>query len=396
MACFFTLSVRSTMHRVSDALDDIFDRHCQFDPAEEPGELARRLPARWAVWLMSDVAGRAVQLLCAKDLRRSVVRRLESAPPNAEPGPTRRVDLRDIVRQVHWRAVDSAFEADRVYLEAARRLFPEDYRRMIPRERAWFLHVDPEATFPRYQRTDDLSPRPGRLIGPVADKHAAGRLIELLEDSFELCRYHNLLIQTPHAKACAYKDMHRCPAPCDGTIPLEQYRRLIEWSLEVLIDPREHLRGLKERMLAAGAELRFEIAGRIKVHLDPMSRLGHGEFRYVRDLRDFRFISLQRGPAPGLVKIFRILPCEVVEAGAFIAEPGGPEDWLRLLADEPSLPAARSEADAERIGVVLRHLFNPGKSPGIFLARDEVDAPSLRKAYRQLLLPATRADEAVE
>ena len=31
-------------------------------------------------------------------------------------------------------------------------------------------------------------------------KHAAQRLVETLEDLFDLCRYHHILVQAPHGK----------------------------------------------------------------------------------------------------------------------------------------------------------------------------------------------------
>ena len=78
-------------------------------------------------------------------------------------GPSRRVNYREIVRRVHWRRVDSAFEADWLYFEAARVLFPQTYQGMVGFRPAWFVHVNPEATFPRYTKTIDLgASRPAR------------------------------------------------------------------------------------------------------------------------------------------------------------------------------------------------------------------------------------------
>src|SRR6185295_16204268 len=64
----------------------------------------------------------------------------------------------------------------------------------------------------------------GVFIGPIADKDTAGRLIERTIDAFDLCRYHHLLVQAPRATACAYKEMGRCPAPCDGSETMAGFR----------------------------------------------------------------------------------------------------------------------------------------------------------------------------
>jgi len=54
--------------------------------------------------------------------------------------------------------------------------------------------VNPAQPFPRYVKTTHLSRRV--LIGPLEDKHAAARLIALVEDAFDLCRYYNVLVES--------------------------------------------------------------------------------------------------------------------------------------------------------------------------------------------------------
>src|SRR5262249_31724738 len=161
----------------------------------------------------------------------------------------------------------------------------ESYQGMVGFRPAWFVHVNPEAQFPRYTKTIDLSPRPGTLAGPVEDKHAAGRLIEMIEDLFDLCRYYNILVEYPQGKACAYKEMGKCPAPCDGSISIEQYRRLVEWSLTTLVDPDEMIRQQTARMQGAAAALKFEAAAKIKAYIDALGQLRKGPFRHLRSLK---------------------------------------------------------------------------------------------------------------
>ena len=131
---------------------------------------------------MSDVDDRPVQLLCVKNLRYSLKRRLGEGEA---VGVSRRVDYRGLVRMIHYRRVYSAFEADAVYLEAARQFFPRTYRGMTGFQPAWFIHVNPDAQFPRYTKTIDLDIKTGQLIGPIEDKHSAGKLIENIADWFE-------------------------------------------------------------------------------------------------------------------------------------------------------------------------------------------------------------------
>ncbi len=364
-------------------LANLFPAKIDFDPAADFEPFRKLVPARWVVYLMTDADDRPIQLLCVRNLRYSLERRLHSE----EAIPSKRVNYREIVRRIHWRRVDSAFEADAIYLEAARNLFPESYQGMVGFRPAWFIHVHPEASFPRYVKTIDLQSRPGELVGPVEDKHAAARLIEEIEDLFDLCRYYNILVESPHGKACAYKEMGKCPAPCDGTISIEQYRRLIEWSLSTLVDPDEMIRQQTRRMQAAATDLKFEMAAKIKAYVESLSQLHKGAFRHVRRLRDFAYLSLQRGPRDGLAKAFLITPGQIDEIAGLTTEPARPSELLRLAftlaAERANLPL--DTPAAERIGVVAHHLFLAKAQHGVFLPLEKIDEKSLLKAYRDLL-----------
>src|SRR4051794_39225836 len=118
---------------------EIFDHHADFEPSLDFEVFLKSVPGKWAVYLMADGEGQPVQLLCVKNLRASLERRLGMA--EELDVPTRKVNYREIVRRISWRRVDSAFEADVVYLDAARAVFPQTYRGMLGLRPAWFVHV---------------------------------------------------------------------------------------------------------------------------------------------------------------------------------------------------------------------------------------------------------------
>ncbi len=365
------------------SLAPLFDHGVAVDPAAGFDPLA--FPARWVVYLLADEHDRPVQLLCVRNLRHSVKRRL-GPPDPAEPATaSRRVDYRALVRRVHWRRVDSAFEADVAYHDAARQLFPQTYRGMVGFRPAWFVHVDDDAPFPRYVRTTDLTPRPGHLLGPVEDKHAAARLIQLVEDAFDLCRYYNVLVQAPHGPACAYKEMGKCPAPCDGSISMAQYRHLVEWSRRVLADPADHTREQDRRMRQAAGELRFETAGKIKAYVDQLSQLGHGPFRHVAALADFQYLALQAGPRAGTAKAFLVTPGRIEPLLCLTTADAAPSELMRAaLTAAAAAPATAVDLEgAERVGVVAHHLF-ARKPAGALLPLAALDERAIVKALREL------------
>jgi excinuclease UvrABC nuclease subunit len=105
--------------------------------------------------------------------------------------------------------------------------------------------------------------------------------------------------------------MGKCPAPCDGSISMQQYHQQIDLALRTLADPSDAVRQHTRRMEQAAAELRFETAAKIKQYVAELSRLGKGAFRHARRLNDFAFLSIQPGPRKGLAKLYLICPGDI-------------------------------------------------------------------------------------
>lgn len=360
----------------------VFDRVLDFDPSQDFEAFLKQAPAKWVVYLLADEADRPVQLLCVKNLRYSLKRRLGG---DETIGLSRRMNYREIVRRVRWRRVDSAFEADWRYYEAARVLFPQTYAGMVGFRPAWFIHINPLADFPRYTKTTELGQPTGTLFGPVEDKHAAGRLVQMIEDVFDLCRYYNILVESPHGSACAYKEMGKCPAPCDGSISMSQYRQLVQWSVDVLGDLAEFIREQERRMQSAAAELQFEVAGKIKQFVDQLKQLNKGAARHVRRMEEFAFASIQRGPRACTAKVFLVTPGGIDEILGLIGETIQTGQVLRVALErwaerERTVPDATA---AERLGVAAHHLFS-GKSGGAFISLETLDEKSIAKACRDI------------
>jgi excinuclease UvrABC nuclease subunit len=370
-----------------------FTHTIAFSPEGDFDVFLKQVPARWVVYLLTDAEDRPVQLLCVRNLRQSLKRRLGGSE---QVGPSRRVNYREIIRFIHYRRVDSSFESDWIYYEAARDCFPRTYQGMVGFRPAWFVQVDPEAQFPRYVKTIDLTPRAGMLLGPLEDKHAAARLIQSVEDGFDLCRFYNIMVESPFGKACAYKEMGKCPAPCDGSISLGQYRRMIEWSLSVLTNPGDFVREETARMQQAAGELRFETAGKINGLIRQVNDWSKGAFRFVRPIGLFRMIAIQRGPREGTAKIFLILPGVIEEVAAQIDAGRGVDDLVDIVqqavGQEESCPAPPASIAAERIGIVAHHLFMAKQTSGVFMwlqgASTRAIAQGLRDIQKQKLKEA--------
>ncbi len=270
-----------------------------------PEDLAP-LPGGPAVYLLIDHAARPVLLATTQQLKRLLRARLTD-PQRTGRGKT---DLAAIVRGVRWRPLTSAFEGRWWYYRLARVLHPTEYRRLVSFGPAWFLHVDWEQPIPEIRVTDQVWCVAGHFVGPWSTRAAGQEALEGLWDLFDLCRYPEQVRRTPHGQRCAYAEMGRCDAPCDGSVPLAAYvaRCRAAWSFASgAVEP--WIAAAEQRMHEAAANQRYEHAALIKrqlgfarhwqtrwgPHVRPAEDLSYVLALRVARRRAWKFLLFQRG-----------------------------------------------------------------------------------------------------
>jgi excinuclease UvrABC nuclease subunit len=223
------------------------------------------LPGCPAVFLLVDGSGKPIQLLTTQQLKRVVISRL-SEPEEARRG---RTDLAEVTRGVRWRQVHSPFEARWWYYRLARVLHPGEYRKLVSFGPAWFLHVNWSRRIPEMRVTERIWRIDGEFVGPWPIQKSCQQALEGLWDVFELCRYPEQVRKAPGGSPCAYADMGRCDAPCDGSVPLERYveRSRAAWRFATGAVPA-WIQSATQRMKEAADGHRYELAGQLKRQLE--------------------------------------------------------------------------------------------------------------------------------
>lgn len=219
------------------------------------------LPGCPAVYLLTDAGGAPVQLASTQHLRRLALSRLVDAD-TPKRGKT---DLAAIVRGLRWRPVCAPFEARWWYYRLARQLHPSGYRRLVSFGPSWFLNVDWTRHVPEIRVTQRVWCEPGECVGSWATRRECQQALEGLWDLFDLCRYPEQVRKAPAGQRCAYAEMGRCDAPCDGSAPLDDYsaRSRAAWRFVCgAID--EWTAAAETRMKAQAANRSYERAGQIK------------------------------------------------------------------------------------------------------------------------------------
>jgi len=350
------------------------------------------LPGRGGVYALVDAEGRLIQLAGTEGLRRAIAFRL--APPDGAQ-KRKRADLRAVTRRIFWQPTFSPFETSLQFHRISRRLAPKQYRTMCAFGPAWFVHVNPDEPFARFVATTEVSSGPGVVIGPFPTRASCTRFIEILQDVFELCRHHAILMQAPHGTPCAYFEMGRCPAPCSGRITPAQYHQKVLEAVRFAAGEREnYLRRWRDRMRQASADLQFEQAAAYKQKIERAAKVTAGLYRFARDIRRFCYLIVQRGPGRTHVKPFFVRQgwIESGQSVAFKQLPQVAPAWLaRMSAPPPPTETLDATIRTEQIWLVAHYLFKQEKAPGLFLHRSELpDADGLTSLILRTFGPRPR------
>jgi hypothetical protein len=348
----------------------VLSERLHFDPLADVESWRLTIPAKPACFVLEDEHGRPVLLSTVADLRHALLRRLA---PGADEQPAR-IDYRAIVRHVRFRPVFGRFEANWAYAVNARHLFAREADKLLRRFHAHWVGIDLSDRFPRWITRDEPVSPSATCFGPLPDSRTARRCIEVLEDVFDLCREHALLVQAPHAVACAYKQMGRCPAPCDGSIPMEDYLHRLRESIAMLSGGRAAwTQQATQRMKQAAAALKFEEAARIKAQLDAAALFDSPAAAMLRPLSDFDYLSFQPGPRKNLIRPFRIQPGIITQWPDLPVKHlvGHLSALITALADRPPVQTSGGVVHHDLLALASWHLLGGPREQGLFIHRSD-------------------------
>ncbi|MGE3182872.1 MAG: hypothetical protein AB7N71_14670, partial [Phycisphaerae bacterium] len=100
------------------------------------------------------------------------------------------------------------------------------------------------------------------FLGPFPARTQTQHAMEALWDIFDLCRYPEQIRKSPHGQRCAYAEMGRCAAPCDGSQPMTEYAALHQEAWDAAARGfAPWLAGAEKKLAALSANLEFEKAG---------------------------------------------------------------------------------------------------------------------------------------
>lgn len=199
--------------------------------------------------------------------------------------------------------------------------------------------------------------------GPFNGRDEAERAIEALHEVFPIrqCKPRITLTSMRHASPCALLDLGKCGAPCVGLQSLDSYLDIAsQLKFAMLIDSREMLKRLRERMHALSLQERFEEAAEVRNRLGAYIR-GTARGERIRSLtkveeivaltssgKNVELIIIRYGRLAASLVTSRANIDEAIEAIKLIGEVVIPNDSV--------LPASSHE----EVEVLLRYLEGDG------------------------------------
>ena len=378
MGCQPARPFRSTPTRDEPVQYPTLDQTFEFDPSSDadPDSVRLSIPAKSACYLLEDSDRSPVLLATTANFRQAVTKRLLAPPEVPVAG---KVDYRQFVRRIRYRIVGSQFEGNWTYLHNVHETFPKQFRQLTKHWTAHWIQLDRSVSHPRLSVTQSPVDPATDYAGPFAAQKAARNCVELVEDLFDLCRYYDVLAQSPNGQPCAYKEMAKCQAPCDGSMPMADYQRDVRAAFSFLTGDRDTwIESTQAAMRSAASDLAFEVAARLKAKVDRIDELNHESCRFLNHLDGFRFVTIQPGTTRKRCSLF------VVDRGriAFIDE--FPRD---ITADDLASPTAschRHFADptsivdrtaATAMAMVSWHLFQGSRDRGWWLRYSDSMTP---------------------
>ncbi|MHC4994684.1 MAG: hypothetical protein ACYTGQ_06470 [Planctomycetota bacterium] len=378
----------------------VLDQTLRVGPDIDVESWRLNLPARPACFLLRDADDGPILLATVANLRAALARRLAPHEPDEAngsetPAASRRIDYHRVIRSVRYRLVNSPFEADWVYLHNAHRHLPHAFDELTKRFGAHWLHINMADAFPRFVSIDRPLAPDATCFGPLPNAKAAQKLAHALESLLDLCREHRLLLQTPNARACDYKAMGRCPAPCDGTIPLEAYRSQLHSAIRFITHSQTAWREAQsDRMRRAAAEQDFETAQRLKQNLQLADTLQAAPPPLTR----FNGVVLATSTNTPTRRAFGFAPGSIAPLGDLSPEPTDEElgsftDRLRAFLGAPPAPTD-DRLHAKHTALVAWHtLHGKAEHRRIITAENAHDHNALRAACAALLASETKPRE---
>ena len=357
----------------------------EFAP-DRDAEVFASAPAAPAVFFLTSHDPQAEPYVSkTANLRRRLQRLL------GPPEQTRRLNLRDRVRSIEYRATGSDFESGFLLYGVLRSSFPKTYADRLRLRFAPLLKLHMENEYPRASVTTRLGRLGGRSLyyGPFPSRAAAEKYANDSLDFFKTRRCVDDLHPDPEFPGCIYSEMKMCLAPCFKGCSDDDYHAEVARVQSYFDSGGDSLvREISAQRDQASSSLEYENAASLHARVEKLKPVLGQLPEMVRRIDQFTAIMVQPSTIPEAVTFFSI------DAG-FITGPllfpiqaaehtKSQSMESRVQAALATLPSAESKTaleTMEHLALLKRWFYRSTRSGEIFFADNKSRLP-LRRLVR--------------
>ncbi len=319
--------------------------------------LAEALPHAPGVYLFCDDRDEVLYVGTSRDLRTRVRTYFTASETRSRMGEM--VRIASTVRGIECSTV---LEAQVRELRLIAQHKPKYNRRSRFPEKMHFVKLTREP-WPRLSLVTRVLDDDADYLGPFSSRKGAEKALAALHETFPIRQCSDRLGRRPSRSPCVLAEMHRCLAPCDGSVDEAAYAVVVRDLRDALLSrPDEVVERINERMAGLARSERFEEAGSHRDRLAAFVRAAARTQRLSALTRCPEVVAARREDdgrwAVHVVRHGRLAAAGVIPPGA---DAHGFVDDLRASA-ETVLPAPGPvpAASAEETEKVLRWLEQPG------------------------------------
>jgi excinuclease ABC subunit C len=288
-------------------------------PVHDLKEQIARLPEQPGVYVWANAAGEVLYVGKARSLRDRVRSYL-----GAQGLSPRHDALLEEIGRLEVIVTDSVMEALALENNLIKQRMPK-YNILLRDDKNYpYLQLTTSEAFPRVLVARSVEKTGDFYAGPFLPAKIARRTMTLAHRLFGI-RSCNEVITGRRGRPCLEYDIKRCIAPCVAEICTEEQYGVAVASTRLLLEGRndELIETLRERMVAASADERYEEAAQVRDALRTVQILRDRQQKVATaQLGDRDVFGLKVGPSGGTIHVFAMRGGRVVERVELATEPG--------------------------------------------------------------------------
>lgn len=267
-------------------------------------EELKKLPGRPGVYIMHDARDTIIYVGKAISLKNRV-RQYFQTSRNKGPKIEQMVSR---ISRFEYIVTDSELEALVLECNLIKEHRPK-YNTMLKDDKSYpFIKVTVGEAFPRVVFSRDMKKDKSRYFGPYTSAGAVKDTIELIN---RLYKIRNCTLSLPRDigkdRACLYYHIGQCPAPCQGLISQEEYRKSVDAALEFLNgNYAPVLDDLQRQMEEASEALDFEKAIQYRDLISSVRQVAQRQKITHEDGEDKDVLAMAVDGSDAVVQVFFI------------------------------------------------------------------------------------------